>query len=242
MNTKVIDRPLGAGSKASGQFPKRVLSSGKVADHIVELVRKGRLRPGDRLLSEHELMRTFGVGRSSVREAVRGLVMAGILESKPRRGTVVVSKVANGFSQVVAKSVAYWGVREVEELRMVLECHAVQKAAELATPAQIRELETSLTQCEAKIRSGRSYFKENTKFHLAIAKMARNNALTQCLASIISDFKHTREEANWSPQVPEADLVEHRQIFDAIRKRQGAKARLQMEIHLGRNIERLRSA
>ncbi len=56
-----------------------------VTDHIVSLISEGKIRPGERLPSEHELMRQLNVGRSSVREAIRGLAMMGIVEAKRRR-------------------------------------------------------------------------------------------------------------------------------------------------------------
>jgi len=224
---------------AEAQKKRRNSASGIVADHIVKLINRGRLRPGDRLLSEHGLMQLLNVGRSSVREAVRGLVMAGILESRQKRGTVVVSSVPNGFSQAVARSVAYWAIRDMEEVRMLLECFAVARAAEVASEQQIAELEHARDQVERKIAAGSSYLGENTQFHLAIARIAHNSALTYCLSSIIENFKEARSHITWSPSMPANDLLDHRAIVDAIRRHDPNDARRLMEIHLGRNLVRL---
>jgi len=214
-------------------------ASGLVSDHIVALINRGRLRPGDKLLSEHGLMDLLHVGRSSVREAIRGLVMAGVLESRQKRGTVVVSRVTNGFPQAIARSAAYWGIRDMEEVRMLLECFAARRAAEIATAEQIAELERRLVEVEDRIAGGVPYFSENTRFHLMIARIAHNNALTYCLASIIEDFREPREELNLTHNDPVADLREHRAIFDAVRLHNPDEAHRTMQVHLRRNVDRL---
>ena len=88
--------------------PKKISTSDRVAERLITLIREGWVKPGDRLPSEHELMARLGVGRSSVREAIRGLAMAGVLEAKPRRGTVVVSNVVNELSENLNRYATYW--------------------------------------------------------------------------------------------------------------------------------------
>ena len=70
----------------------RVPLSQKVLDQLLSRIRDGSLRPGDRLPGEYELMRQLDVGRSSVREALRGLITLGVVETKPGRGAVILAQ------------------------------------------------------------------------------------------------------------------------------------------------------
>ena len=72
----------------------RVTVVDSVTERLISLITEGHIKPGERLPSEQSLMEQLQVGRSSVREALRGLALVGIVESRPRRGTVVVSHVA----------------------------------------------------------------------------------------------------------------------------------------------------
>jgi DNA-binding FadR family transcriptional regulator len=73
----------------------RVPLSQVVLDQVLAQIRDGSLRPGDRLPSEYELMRMLGVGRSSVREALRGLISLGLVDTRPGRGAVVLSRASS---------------------------------------------------------------------------------------------------------------------------------------------------
>ena len=67
----------------------RVSLSDKIIEQIVDLIARNVLKPGERLPSERELCKRFGVGRSSLREALRSLAVMGILEGKVGEGTYV---------------------------------------------------------------------------------------------------------------------------------------------------------
>src|SRR5687768_11866542 len=71
--------------------PRRKTLARQVAERLFERIRRGELRPGQRLPTEQELVREFGVGRSSVREALQALVVIGAVDVRPRRGAVVQS-------------------------------------------------------------------------------------------------------------------------------------------------------
>ena len=215
---------------------KGISVSESVTEHLVSLINAGKFRPGDRLPSEHELMRELNVGRSSVREAIRGLAMAGILEAKPRRGTIIVSTVANSVSDQIARSVTYWAIRDLYEVRMILEGHAAAAAAQKATPEKIKEIERLQTILEKKIWAGASYFKANSDYHLAIAKASGNSALFYCLSTIIGNLKDSREQINSIEIVPKQDIEYHRRILEAIKAGDAKKAKRLMQVHLQKNI------
>ncbi len=178
-------------------------------------------------------MRQLNVGRSSVREAIRGLAMMGVVEAKRRRGTIVVSPIPNNFGEQIDRSVTFWAVKDLFDVRAVLEGQAAARAAEIATEDDIKQIEKSARDLEKKIRSGKSYFDDNTKFHLCIAKASRNPVLVYCMQSLIGSFRDVRMQFNEKlVDMPERDIKEHRKIVDAIKSRNPQNARKHMEAHM----------
>jgi GntR family transcriptional repressor for pyruvate dehydrogenase complex len=213
---------------------RKVPVSERVGERIAGLILDGTIRPGDRLPPEHELMRQFNVGRSSVREAVRGLVMVGVLEAKPGRGTVVVSPVQNRFADDLREAVSAWALRDLFEVRMLLEEHAVGRAALEAEADDIAEIDDLVHAIEAKVAAGKRYFDVDTSFHLAIARASHNNVLQHALRDIIGHLKDLREHITRIHRgMPARDVKEHREIVEAIRARNPARGRKAMRKHLG---------
>jgi GntR family transcriptional repressor for pyruvate dehydrogenase complex len=238
-------RPVGANAEQRPQEPyelvqkRRASRSEAVAKHILGLIGSGQLKPGDKLPSETELMALLDVGRSSIREATSGLSLIGMLQIRRRRGTVVLATGLGLLSDQLREKSNYWVIRDLEEVRILLEGFAAARAAERIDASQLQEIEEAVQKLEAKAKIEQNYFDENTQFHLAIAKASRNSALVFCLGSIIERFQSTRERLNWTPVVREKDIREHRLILEAIRDRQSTLARALMEAHLTRNIARL---
>jgi len=218
---------------------RRGSRSAGVAKHILGLIDSGQLKAGDKLPSETELMALLDVGRSSIREATSGLALIGMLQITRRRGTVVQATGLGSLSDKVRENSNYWVIRDLEEVRILLEGFAASRAAEHADASQISDIEKAAERLEEKAKLEQTYFDENTQFHLAIARASHNAALVFCLGSIIERFHETRERLNWTPVVREKDITEHRRIFEAIRDRQPTVARALMEAHLTRNILRL---
>jgi GntR family transcriptional repressor for pyruvate dehydrogenase complex len=219
---------------------KRVNVSDAVVEQLLELIGSGELRPGSRLPPERELMTMFGVGRSSIREALRGLVLAGIVEAAPMRGTIVRSPIGKRLDSEIARAVMFWTIKDIYELRAVVEGYAAGIAAQRATPAQIRAIEHAHLELVRKVRIGSLYFKENIKFHLEIAAASGNSALLYCLRSIIGSFRETREQMDVLQSVPEVDISDHQAILDAIRERNPERSRRMMEAHMRSSAERIK--
>jgi len=214
-----------------------------VSETIVDMVRSGQIKPGERLPSEHELMRQLNVGRSSLREAVRGLVMMGVLESRPRKGTVVVSPVPNRFGERLLNATAYWAVRDLFEVRLLLEQHAAGVAANLANPDDIGDIAAKAEAFEACVRGQESYYEANVAFHLAIGRAARNPVLLDCLQSIIGNLREIRERINEAiPEMPATDVEDHYAIAEAIREGEAKRAQKLMRSHILRYIDYLEHA
>jgi GntR family transcriptional repressor for pyruvate dehydrogenase complex len=213
--------------------------SDRVIEQLVSLISSGKIRPGEKLPSEIELTQQLDVGRSTVREALRALALAGMVEAKPKRGTFVTSDLANSLGSDLAHSVAYWAIRDLYEVRILLEAHAAELAAQMATAEQIGAIESSHAKIVDQIAKGASYFKANIDFHVNIAKCSRNGALVQCISSIIGSYREMREQINNLESVPQEDLDDHAQIIAAIKSKDAAVAARLMRVHLQHTIAKL---
>src|ERR1700682_809656 len=121
----------------------RLSLSDEIVEQIIDLISRGILRPGGRMPSEKQLCQQFGVGRTSVREALRSLSVMGILESHAGDGTFV-SLNRNRYIERAFQ----WGLlldRKVAEdlvqTRLILESNTAYVAARKATPNDLEELE-----------------------------------------------------------------------------------------------------
>jgi GntR family transcriptional repressor for pyruvate dehydrogenase complex len=203
-----------------------------VSERLFAMIRSGKIGVGDRLPSEHQLMAMLGVGRSSVREAVRGLVLMGLLERKTGRGSVLVSALPRSSAKG-GTSLAQWALKDLYEVRALLEPAAAAGAARNATPAQIERIAAYAESIEAHIRAEQPYFAENIGFHLSIAAASGNQLLYHSIETLIGSFRDLRERINRAlePQ-PKRDPVEHHDILDAIRRRDPEAAHAAMAKHL----------
>ena len=216
---------------------QRVSLSQTVLDQLLEQIRKGTLRPGDRLPGEYELMGMLNVGRSSVREALRGLVVLGLVETKPRRGAIVVSKDLNPLAHLRAgKSIERlkkWALLDLLEVRECLEGKAAQMAAERATPADLVAITRHASEVEKDILAEKSYFRPNARFHLAIARASHNSTLAESIQHVIGRVRDYRERMIREMKgMPKKDLEEHTSILQAIRDREPDRARRAMVMHI----------
>src|SRR5262245_10862889 len=109
-----------------------------VLDQLLEQIRTGAVRPGDRIPSEHELMKIMNVGRSSVREALRGLIALGLLETSPGRGATIVGGPSDPLGALAStrrsiESLQQTALLDLLEVRECLEAQAARLAAQRAT-------------------------------------------------------------------------------------------------------------
>lgn len=221
--------------------PKRVLVSEAVTERIVGLIKDGSLRAGSKLPPETELMKQFNVGRSTVREALRGLAMLGIVSARPRHGTVIVSPISGDFAKQLNSSVIYWAVRDLFAVRAVLESYSASEAARRATASEIAEIARAQSALEAKVLKKKTYFNQNREFHSAIARAAHNGVLFFCLSGIIGGLKDVRQRMHdMMPQVPERDVADHRAILRAIRQGDSDEAGNLMSNHLLSQVRELK--
>jgi GntR family transcriptional repressor for pyruvate dehydrogenase complex len=209
-----------------------------VAEQLMAMIAKGQLKPGDRLPTEPELMKQFNVGRSTLREAVKSLVVAGLLETKRSSGTFVSQSFMDHLSQRLNWDLVFSAqeLRYIIEIRCALEEQAAALAAERATPEQKQHLAELVDAISDMAMGPEKAVEHDIDFHLAIAEASHNpllinliSNLRQLLHSYIK-AGHTRHGyANQNQADEIADM--HRPIVEAIQAGQADEAKKAMHAH-----------
>jgi len=206
----------------------------QVAEQIQKLIAEGSLNPGDRLPPERELATRFGVARSSIRDAVRTLEVMGILE--PRQGAGTVVRDLSADSLVVPLATVLVRKRElVEELldvRRILEPALAARAAKNATADEVMELEDILRRQREKMRRGEPTIEEDSEFHYAIGRAARNSVVLKVLDILMDLLRESRARSLQTQGRPERSYAGHQRVLRAIKRRDPDAAEKAVRKHL----------
>lgn len=206
-----------------------------VAEKILESLKTGDLTPGEKLPSEQELGRMFGVGRSSVREAIKALVLKGYLEVFQGKGTFVKQDIAyndlssSRFSGILEAI----DVSELLEARVVLECKVAELAARKATPKHIRQLKDIVSQIEENEDNISAFLQADLDFHITLAQSTENKVICE-MAKLVIDkvHKHYAVFLETSLRTYEKTVKTANAIVTAIEKGDVQKASDSMHEHL----------
>lgn len=206
-----------------------------VEDQVRILVYQGRLKPGDRLPSERNLAATFRIGRSVVREALKKLEAAGLIATE-KRGSFVRSLTPASLVEPLETMLLseFDQIEKFIEVRKSLEAWSAAEAAEKATPADLRNIESALRGMREAIEAGQPFEREDIAFHLAIVEATHNSLLlhmihtfTTMMHSILGIARLVRD-ATTIRKI----YGEHEGIYRAIQRRDAAQARERMLRHL----------
>jgi GntR family transcriptional repressor for pyruvate dehydrogenase complex len=226
----------------------RNLAQGVVA-FIHEGIADGRLKPGDKLPTESEIMRVLGVSRTVVREAISHLQAGGHVETRHGIGTFLLApKPANLLGLDPATVVTVRDVLAILELRISLETEAAGLAASRRTDAQLLQLRAALDTFESSVRSGAATVPSDVQFHLLIAESSANRYFHDILAHLGTNIipRARLDSARLAQDDPsvymERVINEHEDIYHAIARQDPDAARAAMRTHLSNSRERLRRA
>ncbi|XPP27189.1 MAG: FadR/GntR family transcriptional regulator [Leucobacter sp.] len=178
---------------------------------------------GSRIPIEPELAEQIGVGRSTVREAVRSLASIGMLETLPGRGTFVRSSAPT--STLLNEFLSDFTLEEILSYRRALEIEAAQQAALHRTDEDLLALEQAAieekgcTRCPVLMHGGESSAFES-KFHMLLFDAAKNRLLASLYAGT-NDQLRTPAHRGRLANVATASEMErdHARLLDAIRRR-----------------------
>jgi GntR family transcriptional repressor for pyruvate dehydrogenase complex len=213
----------------------------EIVDQIRELIAAGRIKPGDRLPPERELAELFKASRNSVRDAIRVLEQMGLIESRQGDGTYVRSVSAEDLAEPLALMLlqSRTQMRELWEVRRVLEPALAEFAAERITDEELEELEAILEAQARKVEAGYIALEEDTAFHNGIAEAARNTVMLRALGTLVDLLRQSRGRPLQQRDRPAYSLAGHRRILAALRRRDPVAARTEMLRHLADIEERV---
>ena len=159
----------------------------RVVDGVVERIQGGALKPGDRVPTEPELMREFGVSRTVVREAMSRLQAAGLVATRQGVGTFVldaVTQLQRPLLGLAARDVRVQQVLAMLELRISLESEAAHLAAQRRTPAHLAAMRAALDAFDAHRQAGVSTTEDDFAFHIQIAVATGNEYFEEVLRNL----------------------------------------------------------
>lgn len=223
------------------QFEKldKKLLGEQIEDELMNYILQEPVEVGHRIPNEFELAEKFGVGRSTIREAVKALVSKGILEVKRGSGTYVVgTSTADedplGLSKLQDK---YKLALELFDVRLMLEPDIAALAAENATPEELAQLKRLCDETEQMYLSGKNHIPKDVEFHTCIAKCSKNRVV-ETLIPLINTAVLTF--ANLTHRTLMQETIEtHRAIVEAITDKDPVGARCAMMMHLTYNRQTL---
>ncbi|MBE3574753.1 MAG: GntR family transcriptional regulator [Firmicutes bacterium] len=183
-----------------------------VFESLRQAIMTGQLRPGERLM-EVQLANELGVSRTPVREAIRKLELEGLVVMIPRKGAYV--------SRMSTRD-----IQEVFEIRATLEGLAATLAVERATEQELDELQALLgriAECIAR-NDVKTMVEVDTEFHRQLFQCAHNSRLVQIMQNLREYVQRFRSTSLAYPGRMKVALDEHRQVVQAIRRRDREQA------------------
>lgn len=167
---------------------KRSLAD-EVANQIKAYIRSGHYVAGQRLPTEPELMKQYGVGRSSIREAVRMLANSGLLRVQQGLGTFINEFVEE--NETLHQRLSRAAARDIDEVRQLLEVKIAQKAALNRTVRQLDEIEGFLNERIQAAQEGKieACIQADINFHVSIARASGNEILADMYYAFSSRLK-----------------------------------------------------
>jgi len=165
-----------------------------------------------------------------VREAVKSLVAKGLVTTGPKVGTRVTAQALwNWFDPDVVAWQTKAGLtrdflREMQELRRVLEPAAVRLAAERATAEDIAQLEQAFAGMKDAIENGGDYVKHDLQFHQGLLRACHNRMVVQMSNALAALLRTSFEISTSRPAGPSSSLPLHRAVLDAVIARSPQKA------------------
>lgn len=211
----------------------------KIVDQIKDAILSGTLKPGDKLPSEHELARLFGVSRSAVREALRILELSGIVViKKGNQGGCFIQEV-NSSQQLIDYLSDNWKLGQINlvdltEARYWLESIVIEIVGQKITQKDLEALRSLIEEAEHFYKEGKEREKidKNFDFHLLLVRMTGNTILIDTLSAIIELLSYFLCKIKPSRQITLNTFKAHREIVDFLEAGRVEDAKAVNKLHI----------
>ena len=195
---------------------------GSIAHYLGTAIVSGRIQPGARLTGEVENAEALNVSRNAYREAVQVLTAKGLVASKTKDGTRVLPRSNWNLLDPMVLAWAFSGepdvafVRDLFELRAVVEPAIARLAAERRDKDDIREMKKALAEMRRHTLATETGRAADRAFHETLLRAARNEVMMSLAASIGSAVNWTTVFKQRSRALPRDPVPDHVRVFDAV--------------------------
>ena len=249
-----LPQPLSATSPSEGNGLRSKAARGSrnlanlLSEEFETKIRQGLLSEGEKLPTESELVRSYDVSRTVVREALSKLQAAGLVETRHGIGTFVLPARQTHNLVLSAHEInESVDVLAVLELRISLETEAAGLAAQRRQDVHLQAMRSALEAFEHNFAAGLETASHDLAFHLSIAQATGNRYFQDILQHFGSMLIPRNRITSIDKPARDPDYLrrvnrEHEEIFSAIERQDADSARAAMRIHLTNSRERLRLA
>lgn len=206
-----------------------------VINSLTEAMLQRKLRPGDKLPTETELAENFGVGRNSIREAIKILVYLGVLEIRRAEGTFV----CEGFSKSMIDPMIYGIILDTAdsyenlmELREMMEIGVMQIAMEKYTEKDLAHLVAILQKMKEEVAKGvenvQNVFEADNEFHTVISNMGKNplvDKINQVVGALTYSIRFETVKKMLQTQREEEFFLAHQLLYETLVERDQEKVK-----------------
>jgi DNA-binding FadR family transcriptional regulator len=195
---------------------------GSTVDLLGEAIVAGRYGAGGVMPAEPVLCEELGVSRTVVRESVKSLAAKGLISTGPKVGTRVLPEDQwNWFDPDVITWQARAGLtpqflRDLQDLRRVVEPAAVRLAADRATPEDLAAIEEAFAGMQRAVFEGGDYVTHDLRFHQGLLRAAHNRMLSQMSKALSALLRTSFEISTSRKDGPRNSLPLHRAVLDAV--------------------------
>ena len=224
---KLLKTPAVKNSGSTGKLFKPAAKKDKISTVIIQQIRsaimQGKLKPGQALANEKELIEQFDVSKHTLREALRTLEGMGLLTIKRGAGGgPVVSEIDIDTARDYFASFLFFqnvARADISEVRKLAEPYIARRAAETATPEMIANLEKIQAECRALVEQGKCLVGAEAEimFHVYLARHTNNSLLWTIMDFVNNMLAEIKMAMKPGQAFSERVLAAHQKILDAIK-------------------------
>jgi len=219
---------------------KNYSRSRQIVDKFRKAIAEGSLKVGDKLPPERELCVQLGVSRTALREAIRTLAAYGVLEPLQGGGTFVTDKFTENVFEFLGfgDKLDYGTMRQLLNVRSIIETGAIETVAETATDAELEKLGGLVARLEAE-KDDEKVGELDALFHETIIELSHNPILTALYRMIWKMLSHGTSQVIAYPTARAIAVKDHKAIYQALRARDKALSKRRLVAHFAHTQELL---
>lgn len=218
--------------------PQHIIVNGSVAKQVTNIVTQqiidGEFAIGEYLPTEEDMCKEFGIGRSSVREAIKTLESRGLVRKLQGKGVVVIDETIEATSEMLNITLDYKHIslHDMIDFREAMEIQLAELAALKATAEQIAQIKEIIELMKENIDAPDEFAKYDHLFHEKIAE-ASGNSISMIIMKSLKPLLHKQISLTVSPNFEPQKVIDiHEVIYNAIASHQPRAAARAMTEHL----------